>query len=306
MGQGPNWTLEQKEFLSENWGYHPAPWIAEKLDRSLNAVIIKSVRYKLGAATSAGEAMTANAVAVLMGVDRHTITDYWMPNGLKAQHKAMRGVKQMHMINFHDLLKWIKDNQDKWDSRRVELFALGSESEWLKEKRRRDGQKISKGCIRWTPAEDQRAIVLFRRGLTINQIADRLGRTHAGVEHRIGRLDVWGTGKYIGNIKRVENENLKKKQAVTRLAQLLLFHRNQIAFDGYWQKSMCMNWDDHCTANQTDCDSCTAFIRIREQYCRRCGATFFKRQVTDMCDKCKVDRKKQAQRKWATLNKRAG
>ena len=306
LGFGKEWTQEQIEFLSDNWGYKPVPWIAEKLSRPFNGVILKAKRLELGACTSAGELMTARAVSNLMSVDIHTVTDYWIPKGLKAQKKAMRAVKKMTMINFNDLLKWLKKNQDKWDSRRVELFVLGGEPDWLKAKRKLDEKNTLKGCIKWSPVEDQTAIALFKQGFTIQQIADRISRTHSGVEHRISRLDVWGSGKYIGNQKQEKSENLKRLQSLTKLSTILLFRRNQLAFDGFWQKSICMNWDDFkgCKVNENDCDSCTSFIRIREQYCRRCGATFLKRQQSDMCDNCKAAKKKQAQRKWAVLNAR--
>jgi hypothetical protein len=47
-----------------------------------------------------------------------------------------------------------------------------------------------------------------------------------------------------------------------------------------------MNWHDvkGCKAGQANCDDCNAFIRIREQYCKRCGTTFYKRQM----DTCRV------------------
>jgi hypothetical protein len=203
MSKYPAWTQKDINILTEYWGYKTVPQLSKMLNRSVNGVVIKAKRLDLGACTSAGELMTARKVSELMGVDIHTVTDYWIPRGLKARHMAMRGVKKMTMIDFSDLLRWLKNNQDKWDSRRIELFSLGSEPEWLQKKRTSDNKKILKGCIKWMPIEDQTAVTLFRQGVTIQQIADRLGRTHAGVEHRISRLDVWGSGKYIGERKHV-------------------------------------------------------------------------------------------------------
>ncbi|MEG1391217.1 MAG: hypothetical protein RSD07_12710 [Angelakisella sp.] len=68
---------------------------------------------------------------------------------------------------------------------------------------------------------------------------------------------------------------------------------------------MCQHWDDlkGCTANETDCDSCTSFQRIREQYCRRCGATVFSRtKLPDrLCQRCRQQRKTQYFRKMKAL-----
>ena len=75
-------------------------------------------------------------------------------------------------------------------------------------------------------------------------------------------------------------------------------------YDPYWQRFMCMNWDDvgGCSAGCTDCDSCTEFRRIRPQYCARCGGTFYERKENRFCAPCRTARKKQAQRHWCRVN----
>lgn len=75
-------------------------------------------------------------------------------------------------------------------------------------------------------------------------------------------------------------------------------------FADYWQKDLCLNWNDvlGCTAGETCCDSCTAFCRIREQYCKRCGASVLSRSQITFCSSCLAARKKAAQKKWAVLN----
>lgn len=77
-------------------------------------------------------------------------------------------------------------------------------------------------------------------------------------------------------------------------------------YSDYWQKDMCQHWNDvlGCDAGETNCDSCTSFCRIREQYCKRCGATVLSRKAITFCDPCKEARKKSAQKKWAVLNAR--
>ena len=106
-------------------------------------------------------------------------------------------------------------------------------------------------------------------------------------------------------------ERNEMKENVSQLAYLLNQRARQIspvsdAFKDYWQKDMCMNWDDihGCQAGEENCDSCSSFQRIREQYCIRCGSTVFSRQKISICDRCRVARKKQAQKKWAIMSKR--
>lgn len=87
---------------------------------------------------------------------------------------------------------------------------------------------------------------------------------------------------------------------LSRLAGLLQYRRNELGYEPYWQRFMCMKWDDFkgCTAGCDNCDECIEFERIRPQYCARCGETFFERNENVFCLKCRVARKKKAQRKW--------
>lgn len=106
-------------------------------------------------------------------------------------------------------------------------------------------------------------------------------------------------------------EKSEVKENVSQLAYLLNQRARQLSpvsaeYKDYWQKDMCMNWNDiyGCKSGEKSCDSCSSFIRIREQCCVRCGSTIISRSEVKICDKCRLMRKKQAQKKWAILNKR--
>ena len=162
--------------------------------------MIKSKRIGLFSPTDSGNYINANKVAELMGVDIHAVTDCWINNhNLKAKKKVIRYKRKMYMIKFTDLLQWLEDNQDKWDSRRIELYDLGQEPQWLKEKRKSDTLLPTCRFHKYSPIEDGQIISMFRRGMKIKDIALAMNRSINSVERRISRLDVWGTGKYIGN-----------------------------------------------------------------------------------------------------------
>lgn len=119
----------------------------------------------------------------------------------------------------------------------------------------------------------------------------------------------WGYGAPEPTVKQgasLSRCRTQVKKDLSYLAALLKFRMNELGYDPYWQRFMCMNWDDFggCAAGCTDCDSCTEFIRIREQYCARCGGTFFERSENRFCPDCRMARKKQAQKKWCILNKK--
>ncbi len=104
-----------------------------------------------------------------------------------------------------------------------------------------------------------------------------------------------GQGIYLSRTRQQVKKDLSLLDAILR------YRMNELGYDPYWQRFMCMNWDDigGCAANCTDCDSCTEFRRIRPQYCARCGGTFYERKENRFCGSCRTARKKQAQRRWA-------
>ena len=120
----------------------------------------------------------------------------------------------------------------------------------------------------------------------------------------------WGDGapdvlvKQGVKLSRCSSETRKN---LSTLAGLLKYRMNQLGYDPYFQRFMCMNWDDFegCSAGGTDCDSCLEFKRIRPQYCARCGGTFYERKENRFCEACRTAKKKQAQKKWCALNKKA-
>ncbi len=311
--KGPDWTQEELDYIREVWGDKTVPQIAKHLGRSVTAVKVKTARLGYIGQKWSGEMMSARKVSELLGVDVHTVCDFWIPKyGLKAKRRQLGVTKKTTtIIMFEDLLRWVEAHQDLWDSRRVEMYALGMEYDWLKEKRKADAEKPTRKAQKWTQQEDDRLITLFKRGgMTYAEIGAELGRPASGVEHRLQRLDVWGNGKYIGDAKRVQRkttkENFERICFIIRLRDILLARRNSMDFGQYWQKNLCQMWNNvhGCTAGCTDCDSCTKFQRIRPQYCRMCGGEFLERAEQTYCPKCRAMRKKQAQRKYAILNRR--
>lgn len=95
---------------------------------------------------------------------------------------------------------------------------------------------------------------------------------------------------------------------LTSLVTVLRYRMNQMGYEPYWQRHSCQHWDDitGCSAEHSDCDSCTEYQRIKPQYCSRCGNTFHERKENKFCNDCRNARKKQAQRKWAIINRKAG
>ena len=118
----------------------------------------------------------------------------------------------------------------------------------------------------------------------------------------------WGYGAPEPTVKQgffLSRTRTEVRRNLSLLDGILRYRMNQLGYDPYWQRFMCMNWDDvgGCSAGASDCDSCTEFRRIPPQYCARCGSTFYERKENRFCGPCRVARKKQAQRRWCRNNK---
>lgn len=60
------WTKEDVEYLKEKWGTVSIPYIAQKLNRSVNAIKLKAGRLNLGPMLENGSYVTLNQVAIAL------------------------------------------------------------------------------------------------------------------------------------------------------------------------------------------------------------------------------------------------
>lgn len=119
----------------------------------------------------------------------------------------------------------------------------------------------------------------------------------------------WGAGVPVPSVKKakfVAGYRVDIKKNISVIAYLLQKRMYELGYEPYWQRHMCMKWNDlhGCSAGCDNCDSCTEFERIKPQYCVRCGGTFYEREQNRFCEKCRTARKKSAQKKYAILKKR--
>lgn len=182
------WSAEQIEYLEENWGEVSIKTIAQKISRSSGAVISKAQKLGLGSCYKTGEYLNAYEVSKIMGVDSHMVPEYWIVKyGLKGRKRVLKKLSA-YQIELNDLVKWLKNNQDKWDSRKVELYALGKEPQWLKDKRKSDLNLPKKQFQIWTKEQDEMLINYYYSGKKQREIAEIMGRSIDGIEKRIHRL----------------------------------------------------------------------------------------------------------------------
>lgn len=194
--QRRTWTHSEIEHLKNRWGEATPNKIAKELGRTTTAIIVKSKVLGLGSFLDNSEYLNAYQITQLMGIDSHVIQRTWKNHGFKMKKRRIRGNKQFEVITLEELLKWLKEHQELWDSRKIPEYGLGTEPAWLKEKRRIDELLPAKSRgTKYTPAEDNKLVMMCRLGKTQAEIAEALGRTEASVNGRVQRLDIWGTGR---------------------------------------------------------------------------------------------------------------
>lgn len=182
------WSQNEIEFLQENWGERKVHCIAKVLKRSDYAIILKAQKIGLQGCYKSNEYLCAYDVAKILGVDIHTVINYWIGKcGLKATKKALIQFESWK-ITQKNLLSWLKNNQDKFDSRKIELYGLGVEPKWLKEKRKKDIEIPKRRFQKWTKVEDEKLIIYREMGKKQREIAEILNRSLHAVERRLTRL----------------------------------------------------------------------------------------------------------------------
>lgn len=163
----------------------------------------------------------------------------------------------------------------------------------------------------------------IKKGESYTVIANAIGKSEKAVRGKVYNMYLtesadkvrammkdgpWGSGRPEARVKQalyLAEYRTETKKQLAYIVWLLRRRLNELGYEPYWQRHMCMKWDDlyGCKAGCENCDECAVFERIPEQYCARCGCTFFERIKNRFCNKCRVARKKKAQKHWAMRKK---
>lgn len=169
----------------------------------------------------------------------------------------------------------------------------------------------------WTEADYQALADGIRNGDSYTEIGRAVGRSEKAVRGKVYFVYLtenadkirammgdgpWGHGAPTPTVKQAASLSRCRtsvKKDIAQLAGLIRYRMNELGYEPYWQRHMCMNWDDNlgCTAGCADCDACAEFRRIRPQYCARCGGTFYERHENRFCPACRKARKNKQIRK---------
>lgn len=183
------WTKQEEQDLKELWGTMKIESLAENMKRTTFSLKVKAVRMGLGPMIrNNAELITVSDIVDLLNVSRDRITTTWVNLGLKLKKKKLTDNTSYYYVIWEDLIKFLKDNQNEWDSRNVEMYMLGSESGWLVEKRKRDEIENPLWYRKWTDEELAKAEYLLLLGKDYSEIAEALDRSTKAVASKAEEL----------------------------------------------------------------------------------------------------------------------
>ena len=180
-------TAEDIEYIKKNYGNIDIRLMANKLGRTTISVNKKA--QSLGLNSSNSELIKIIDVANMFGVKNSTVLEYWVKKyGLKVKRINISKVGQRCsvMVKLDDLLKWMKNNPERYMTHNLELYALGIEPKWLKEKRELDLKVKPKRW--WDKKDEHRLLMYYRMGLNYKQMSEKLDRTPNACKLKLFKL----------------------------------------------------------------------------------------------------------------------
>lgn len=185
------WTSEEIAYLEESWGVTSIPSIAKRLKRSVYSVKLKSNKIGLKRFYHQGEYITLHQLITAIGKkgSYQYLSKRLEREGFPIKYK-IKITEKIKVVYIEDFWKWTKENQNKLDFSDFEENILGSEEDWVKNKRRSDKQKKRQyKNTHWTKAEDKRLEeALNKYKYSYSDLRKMLNRTEPAIQIRILHL----------------------------------------------------------------------------------------------------------------------
>lgn len=226
---GKTWTPDEEEYLQDKWGGITIPTIAEKLDRTVNAIKLKANRLGLPRHIHSGEYLTINQ---FMGEVRNNSSysytlNQWIEKGMPVKYKRSINMKYK-VIYIEEFWRWAKNNRTLINFAEIEEGFIGPEPKWVKEQRKADKLKTELFITTpWTKAEDYKLKhMLSKFKYSYSEISIALRRTEGAIVRRMSDL----------NIKmrpvKANNHNPWNDEEITMLVDLYIkgYDSNVIAY----------------------------------------------------------------------------
>ena len=178
------WTKDEREYLCDNWGKLKVSSIAKTLKRSQKAIENQAYYLNLG---SQMKWYSPNEIAYMVGLSLYTIKRYMDSN--KLEHIRDKTKSKRRMSSENQIKRFMKNYQDLWDSRKVNINLINTKKKWYLDKVENDKKKSIKRNSTYTDMEIKILIDRYRRGWTSSQISIELNRNKKSIENKLSQLN---------------------------------------------------------------------------------------------------------------------
>lgn len=208
------WTNEELKYLESSWGNISIPSIANKLNRSVNAVNVKAHKIGLGNFIEQGDYITFHQLINTLGLQPSSQYLEQRLVKLNFPFKTKKIIsKRIKIVYLDEFWKWCKNNKNKISFANFEKNALGLEPEWVDDKRKADAINPTKrnGKRLWTK-EDEKLLIQLTKSCkyTYRDLAKRFNRTENAIKRKLYDLKVPYRPVPLNNhIKWTKEENTK-------------------------------------------------------------------------------------------------
>ncbi len=179
---GRKWTDQEKDDLKEFWGNRKIEFIAKDLHRSIDSLKKQASRMQLGPMISNNaDYFLISDISEIFKISTNRVRDTWGKHGLKIKKVYVSQEKFYLGVTLENLIKFLKENQSLWDSKKLEENILGPEPKWLVEKRKRDKDIKYIENNFWTEEEKQKAIFWIQKRRSYEFIAKKVNHSPSSV-----------------------------------------------------------------------------------------------------------------------------
>ncbi|MCH1625224.1 helix-turn-helix domain-containing protein [Fredinandcohnia quinoae] len=180
-----NWTDEEIMFLKETIGYYKIQTIAQKLNRTVQAVLSKMKRLGISNTREQTGFLTTCQLANALQVDPTTVREWIKRHDLKCVKRATRCEQKYYLIQPEDFWSWAEVNRDRIDFSKIDYLSLLPVPEWYKDEKNHKKETSYKV---WSKKEEKSLLLMMSSGYTLKEVAAILNRSMISVQRKYNRL----------------------------------------------------------------------------------------------------------------------
>lgn len=218
-GYNRPWTEEETDYLKRWWGLEDDVTIGIYLKRSREGLRVRA--KKLGICNKKIY-YTARECAGMLGITDSRFVSYIQKGYIKS--RKAKTEQFIHQIKHEELLEFMENHQDKWDSRDIKISPfLIEQPDWFIEKCKRDSENdidYLNAHKKWTDEEYNYLLEARAQNISFEDIAKKLNRSATSVAHKY-------KNRYEFERKRKEREAKKEFERIKKLDYDTLDRLNQ-------------------------------------------------------------------------------